>query len=150
MYPAVGKAGTTRPGAAEDFSLTKRERRLALTVEPARSDRTVGGREPRASWRSRALRASLPPTYEEAVGAGLSSRRRGGAESRPLWALRRPGESYGISRTMIRLVPPLAPVWRPAVITTRAPVGRPANSFAVTRADSTRSSTVAPTGIVRG
>ena len=60
------------------------------------------------------------------------------------------GESYGISRTMIRLVPPLAPVWRPAVITTRAPVGRPANSFAVTRADSTRSSTVAPTGIVRG
>ena len=55
-------------------------------------------------------------------------------------------DSYGISRTMIRLVAPLAPVWRPAVITTRAPVGRPANSFAVTRADSTRSSTVAPDG----
>jgi hypothetical protein len=62
----------------------------------------------------------------------------------------RPEQAYGISRTMIRLVAPLAPVWRPAVITTRAPVGRPANSFAVTRADSTRSSTVAPTGIVRG
>ena len=61
-----------------------------------------------------------------------------------------PEQAYGISRTMIRLVAPLAPVWRPAVITTRAPVGRPANSFAVTRADSTRSSTVAPTGIVRG
>ena len=43
-----------------------------------------------------------------------------------------------------RLVAPLAPVWRPAVITTRAPVGSPANSFAVTRADSTRSSTLRP------
>lgn len=73
--------------------------------------------------------------------ADVGSRRSGGSLVRV---------AYGISRTMIRLVPPLAPVCRPAVITTRAPVGRPANTFAVSRADSTRSSTVAPAGMVRG
>jgi hypothetical protein len=68
----------------------------------------------------------------------------------PLSAFPGLGDLYGISRTMIRLVPPLAPVWRPAVSTTRAPVGRPAKSFADRRADSTRSSTDVLTGIVRG
>ena len=37
---------------------------------------------------------------------------------------------------MIRFVAPVAPVRRPAVITTRAPLSRPAKSFAARRAES--------------
>ncbi len=54
----------------------------------------------------------------------------------------------GISRTVIRFVAPVAPVRRPAVMITRAPVGRPAKSLAVSRADSISSSTDSLIGIV--
>ena len=54
----------------------------------------------------------------------------------------------GISRTMIRLVPPGVPVRRPAVSTTRAPLGRPAASRATISAPSIMSSTDSATSIV--
>ena len=58
--------------------------------------------------------------------------------------------AQGISRTMIRFVAPVVPVRWPAVITTRVPVARLANSLAVISARSTRSSTVPVTSIICG
>jgi hypothetical protein len=58
------------------------------------------------------------------------------------------GGSHGISRAVIRFVAPAAPVRRPAVMTTRAPVGSPANFLAVSRAVSISSSTDSLIGIV--
>ena len=66
------------------------------------------------------------------------------------WCCVQRRRSYGISRTVIRFVAPEDPVRRPAVSTTRAPLGRPADSLLLISAASISSSTEPVTAIVNG
>jgi len=120
-----------RPGRnASVWPSDPRDYRSARVVGRVRLVRGDGLAELRAG-----LVAAFPVVLGTAEGlaGGLAA---GGAERRG---------AHGISRTMMRFVAPGVPVRRPAVMTTVAPVGRPAASRATESAASIISSTLVAT-----